>query len=430
MPLPRPRSLLAAVLILLGSTLACGSGDGGGADPGAVDRMLEFEPREVFAVGGVDARDWATFGEVGDLGFDGDGNLYVFDDQAATITVVAPDGTFLRSFGRRGDGPGEIGQPLAMTVFPDGRVAIADLGKRGVVLFDAQGEWLGNVPVEMATEGLPGPDMTAHPGGWVVSGQPLRLFMRDPESEDEPTPEERETRPVFLYPTEEGADAVELYGAWDPPDPPSEDGTTLEAGGQGNRLSIRMAPLQAFEPELHLAVLGDGRVAVVDSTTYRIQLFDTSGARTGVWSRPLGPTPVTDRIREMERERRLAELEGEGTGRIRLLGGGGGISFDQAQVQEAMRTRVEQMSFYPEIPVVSGIAADRSGRLWVERSGELPGEEGPVDLLAEDGSYLGSFPPGSIGIPEAFGPGGRVAVLETDEMDVATIRVLEIPTAR
>jgi hypothetical protein len=57
----------------------------------------------------------------------------------------------------------------------------------------------------------------------------------------------------------------------------------------------------------------------------------------------------------------------------------------------------------------------------------MPGEDGPVDLLSSEGVYLGSLPGGSLGIPEAFGPGGLVAVRETDEFDVATIRILEVP---
>ena len=427
---PTLRALPAPVLLMLSaSLLACGSEPEGGQARAGADRPLDWEPVELFSVGGFVAPDWATFGEIGSVGFDGEGNLYVFDDQVAEITVVSPEGELVRKFGRRGDGPGEIGRPLAMTVFPDGRVAISDLGKRGLVLFDSRGEWLGNVVLDMATEGLPGPDMMAHPEGWVVSGQPLRIFTGE-GGDGLVGPEERDTRPVFVYPTREGSAAFELVGAWDPPEPPQDDGPTMEAGSDGNRVSFRMAPLQAFEPGLHLAVLADGRTAVVDSTAYRIRVVDLSGALADEWGRPLSPIPVTDRIRGLERDRRLAELGGDGPGRIRIVGGGGGISFDQAQVQQAMRDRIEGMTFYPEIPVVVGLAADRDGRLWVERSGALPGDEGPVDLLDDDGTYLGSLPPGMLGIPDAFGPGGRVAVLETDDLDVVTIRVLQLPPRR
>jgi hypothetical protein len=233
---------------------------------------------------------------------------------------------------------------------------------------------------------------------------------------------------VYLYPVSEGPEVQEIYGAWDPPEPPAEDGTTMEAGSGENRVSFRMSALVAFEPGLHVAVLRDGRVAVVDSTAYEIQLLDVAGGGVGVWTRPVGPDPVTDRIRELEKDRRLAELD-DGPAQVRLLGGGGsGISFDQAQFQEAMRARVEEMSFYPEVPAIRGLHADGAGRLWVERPGPLPGEEGLVDLLSPEGTYLGSIPADLLGDPRAFGPGGLVAVVETDDYDVATVRVLEVPT--
>lgn len=422
---PLPGSL--ATLLFL--CAACGPGDESTGVPADEDRILGWTPVEKYSVGGFDAPDWATFGEIGDLGFDGEGNLYVFDDQLFQITVVSPEGRFLRSFGGRGDGPGEIGRPLAMSVFDDGRVAISDLGKRGIALFDATGEWSANIPLDMTAEGLPGPDMMAHPDGWVVSAQPLRVFLREDPEESAPGAEDPETRPVYLYPVADGPEAFELYEAWDPPEPPAEDGVTMEAGSGGSRMSFKMSALLAFEPGLHVAVLRDGRLAVVDSTDYRIRILESDGTEVEEWRRPVRPSPVTDRIREMERERRLMELEGDGSGEVRVIGGGGpGISFDQAQFQEAMRERVEGMSFYPEVPAIRGIQADGAGRLWVERPGSLPGEEGLVDLLSPEGAYLGSLPAGRIGDPQAFGPGGLVAVVETDDFDVATIRVLEVPT--
>lgn len=425
---PSPRPVSRALITLLSVTFGCSPGGNESDRPAGADVALDWEPVERYAVGGVDAPDWATFGEIADVGFDSVGNLYILDEQAFEVTVVSPRGELLRKFGRAGDGPGEIGQPMAMAVFPDGRVAISDLGKRAITLFDPSGEWLRNISVDLTSEGLPGQDMTAHPDGWVVSARAMRLFMSEGEGAGPPIPGDPETRPVYRYPVSEEGESLELYGAWDPPDPPEEDGTTMEAGGEGSRISLRMSGLQAFQPGLHMTVLGDGRVAVVDSTAYRVRLFDVSGDPAGEWSRPISPAPVTDRIRDLERERQLSELADEGGGEVRILGGGPGISFDAAQLQAAMRERIERMSFYPEVPVLVGMGADGAGRLWVERAGPLPGEEGPVDLLSPEGEYLGSLPPGGIGIPEAFGPGGLIAVLERDELDVATIRVLEVPT--
>ena len=50
-------------------------------------------------------------------------------------------------------------------------------------------------------------------------------------------------------------------------------------------------------------------------------------------------------------------------------------------------------------------------------------EPGPIDVLSPEGRYIGTFAPEETTLPRAFGPGGLVAFVETDEYDVATIVV-------
>ena len=51
-----------------------------------------------------------------------------------------------------------------------------------------------------------------------------------------------------------------------------------------------------------------------------------------------------------------------------------------------------------------------------------------TDLITADGRYLGSLPADGVRIPDAFGPDGRAAIIELDEYDVATVRVVQLPT--
>ena len=96
-------------------------------------------------------------------------------------------------------------------------------------------------------------------------------------------------------------------------------------------------------------------------------------------------------------------------------------------MRRMMMDQIESMAFYPEIPVVEELGVDSEGRIWVQRSSGVPGEEGPTDLITADGRYLGTLPADGLRIPEAFGPAGTIAVMETDELDVPTVRVLRIP---
>jgi hypothetical protein len=175
-----------------------------------------------------------------------------------------------------------------------------------------------------------------------------------------------------------------------------------------------------------VAPLPDGRLAVVDSVTYRVKLVAPGLGVDEVLERPIPPTPVTGEIEALERERRLDEIAGRDGGSVRVLGGGGSFSFDGDQVRRMMEEQVADMAFFPEIPVVEALAVDSWGRIWVQRSSGIPGEEGPTDVITPDRRYLGTLSPDGLRIPMAFGPGGLAAYLETDAFDVATVRVVRI----
>ena len=45
----------------------------------------------------------------------------------------------------------------------------------------------------------------------------------------------------------------------------------------------------------------------------------------------------------------------------------------------------------------------------------------PIDIVAADGEYVGTFPTGATEMLDAFGPNGMAAFIELDEFDV-TVR--------
>ncbi len=107
-------------------------------------------------------------------------------------------------------------------------------------------------------------------------------------------------------------------------------------------------------------------------------------------------------------------------------GGGGGSEFDMSGLNEMQREGIENMVFWPEIPVVEELASDREGRIWVQRSSGEPGVDGPTDIVMADQTYVGTLPADGIRIPDAFGPDGLAAWIETDEFDAERIVVARI----
>jgi len=57
---------------------------------------------------------------------DSEGNICIFDSQDISIKVFSPDGTFVKSIGRQGEGPGEFQSIGPMKFFPDGRLLVLD----------------------------------------------------------------------------------------------------------------------------------------------------------------------------------------------------------------------------------------------------------------------------------------------------------------
>ena len=87
---------------------------------------------------------------------------------------------------------------------------------------------------------------------------------------------------------------------------------------------------------------------------------------------------------------------------------------------------LENLTFAETIPVVRSIAADREGRLWIERVGKDPLEPGPIDIVDSRGVYSGTLRGHEI--PDAFGPGRLAAyIVQDEETGIDRVIVRELP---
>ena len=81
-----------------------------------------IELEELWRVGGED--DDVLFGVVTDVVAGHDGNFYMLDSQLSEIQVYSPDGEYLRTIGREGEGPGEFRAAFNMLLLPNGNLAV------------------------------------------------------------------------------------------------------------------------------------------------------------------------------------------------------------------------------------------------------------------------------------------------------------------
>lgn len=70
-------------------------------------------------------------------------NIYLLDKNRASVKKYNKNGDFIKAFGRRGDGPGEIFRPSSMALYKD-TIYINDLDSRKVVKYDTDGNFIGN----------------------------------------------------------------------------------------------------------------------------------------------------------------------------------------------------------------------------------------------------------------------------------------------
>ena len=370
----------------------------------AEDRLLDADFGEVYRVGAVAGEDWETFGNVRDLAFDQVGNLYVVDTQGARIVVVNPEGELVRQLGGVGQGPGEFDQhnttSIRIAVLSDGRVAAFD---QRFSVFGPDGEFERTVRLrDGAMIFMPRLDVDRRGEGVLATGE-VRIIdiamLRGQADGTLPQPEYRHVVRMNLADNEASLDTV--VRAWLPPG---------EATG--------------FIPPLIAGALPRGGVAYTDSSAYAIKVVGADGRLERVLTRPFVPEPVTESIRQDERERRLKGLEGDPLGAGRSGGERGAV---MSSMTDAMRARAESMEFYPVVPVVRGLRTSWEGYIWVQRRGEEPVSDGPIDVLTSDGRYLGTFAADEMAMPRAFGPDGLAAFVEVDELGVQTVAVRRLP---
>lgn len=73
--------------------------------------------------------------------------IFVVDTGNERVQVFSPDGTFLRAWGGKGDGPTQFNEPVGIVIGPDARVYVADSGNARISVFQRDGTPILQWPV-------------------------------------------------------------------------------------------------------------------------------------------------------------------------------------------------------------------------------------------------------------------------------------------
>lgn len=137
--------LQVTVLVLAASLIACGdtSSDTSGDAP-------RLQLVELARIGDEGRPGDGGFGSVDDLAIGEDATIFVLDGMNRNIRVFDERGVLQRTFGRRGRGPGELEQPIALAWGPDGRLWVVDAANARYAVFESNGELAATYPIEFS----------------------------------------------------------------------------------------------------------------------------------------------------------------------------------------------------------------------------------------------------------------------------------------
>ena len=107
--------------------------------------------KEDLIVGGSKAQGESAFSMAWSIAVDNGGNIYVGDLKQACVKVFDKAGAYLRTIGRRGQGPGEMSGVLSVCVNPSNQELIVSEAHK-LIFFDLQGQFKRNLMLRgMAT---------------------------------------------------------------------------------------------------------------------------------------------------------------------------------------------------------------------------------------------------------------------------------------
>jgi len=100
----------------------------------------------VLGKAGVTGEGPDTFNQPSDVAVAANGDIFVADghdeNSNARIVKFSKDGTFIKTWGKRGSGPGEFDTPHGLAFDSRGRLFVADRGNNRIQIFDQEGRFL------------------------------------------------------------------------------------------------------------------------------------------------------------------------------------------------------------------------------------------------------------------------------------------------
>jgi hypothetical protein len=102
---------------------------------------------EELSIGVLDGAEELMFGSIAEMAVDAEGGIYAFDSQVPALRHFDADGSYIRTLGREGGGPGEYGDFVgAIRIRRDGKIVLADFSNTRLNLYEPDGTLAAHWP--------------------------------------------------------------------------------------------------------------------------------------------------------------------------------------------------------------------------------------------------------------------------------------------
>jgi hypothetical protein len=317
-----------------------------------------------------------------DVAEDGQGRIYVSDFKENNIKVFDKAGVYLKTIGRKGQGPGEF-QYLFEVEFSHGRLYASENSR--ITVFDAEGAYLRTM---VAEKGRSWQKMRALPDG---------RFLVEKNLVDYQSPSRKEETLLDLY-SAEFAFLKTVY---------QREVRRYKYFSEPTARSLPIPYAAAFSWDL----LPDGRIAVGYPGNYKIEFYDPDKGKIGSFSHASTPVEVTAEDKK---------VFFAGISYMTQDGGGPPVLH-----KGASEFTIKNTEFPKFKPPFTRLLVDAQGRIWVRLSEPAVEKKGPrFDVFDRSGRFLGNVIVQDGAFPSRMLPweGGFWAIKATEDDDFSIVK--------
>jgi len=257
--------------------------------PDKKERTLIFE--EDLIIGVREGDENSMFGERVYFNVDEDGNIFVTDWDRKRIQKYGPDGRFLLTIGREGQGPGEFRNVWEPELDKDGNLYVVDISQKRISFFSREGQFVRQI-------GFP----KVSPSSSILITSQGRYLMATSEIKKEDEAGVQWDTMIGLYDDKFGPLAVFHRDSRESKSPKSREQDDIA------QFWADLMSDTAFTPSAHYVLAPNDEIYFGFSNAYEIKVYSPEGKLARIIRKDYDPAPVTGQDKEQYEEFQRTEF--------------------------------------------------------------------------------------------------------------------------